>query len=94
MLCRLDTFVIDGSLQAYTYKKTNVNLDFQSNVKPTKYNSIKGGDPDTPKSVEYFKPYSNVCGLLALAPHQVDKIDIYYQASKDAASEAGQPVFD
>ncbi len=69
VLCKLDGF-LDGNDKAYTYRKTEENLDFEPGMASlTKYNAAKGVTIEadcmamTPSEV---KPYANLCGLVAL----------------------------
>jgi len=68
ILSKLTSFLKDGSLESYEYKKTIVNLDFEPNsVNLTKYNCTQSFEPKSKAtSADQLKPYSNVCGLLAL----------------------------
>merc|ERR1712000_98504 len=68
ILSKLTSFLKDGSLESYEYKKTTVNLDFEPNlVNLTKYNCTQSFEPKSKAtSADQLKPYSNVCGLLAL----------------------------
>lgn len=87
-LCRLDRFVEDGELVTYTYQTTDVNLDYQKTAQLTKYNSRSGSvninvnvdEINSIPSVSDFKPYSNICGLIALAPHQMERLGLYKEA--------------
>jgi 3'-phosphoadenosine 5'-phosphosulfate (PAPS) 3'-phosphatase/mannose-6-phosphate isomerase-like protein (cupin superfamily) len=83
-LVRLDTFIDDADemsaiLTPYTYKKTRINLDPNPNAKFTKYNY---NDDNS------FKPYSNLCGLLALAPSETTRDRLAYY--KDACMRTVQ----
>ena len=93
-LCRLDSFLEYGQLVTYTYQTTDVNLDYQNTAQLTKYNSRTGRvDIDSSPSINDFKPYSNICGLLALAPHQMERVDLYLEACLASAIEA-PPKYD
>jgi len=70
-LGKLTSFTRDGTIDSYTYLRSDVNRDFEidtSNLTP--YNCI---DKSPVKKgvlvkgvLEQFAPYSNLCGLLAL----------------------------
>lgn len=75
VLCKLTAFEArNGAREFYTYLQSSENLDFEPGVAClTPYNAaasqppIKKGDPPVhATTADMVKPYSNLCGLLAL----------------------------
>eukprot|EP00586_Coscinodiscus_wailesii_P010800 CAMPEP_0172510382 /NCGR_PEP_ID=MMETSP1066-20121228/228024_1 /TAXON_ID=671091 /ORGANISM="Coscinodiscus wailesii, Strain CCMP2513" /LENGTH=390 /DNA_ID=CAMNT_0013289305 /DNA_START=220 /DNA_END=1392 /DNA_ORIENTATION=- len=76
VLCKLTSFVKgdnEEGFSSYTYLQSDTNLDFEegmSNLTP--YNckpslGLKRGDPSRLAKCDEVKPYSNLCGIFALA---------------------------
>ena len=98
-LAKLSSFVLNnGAVESYTYLKSPINLDFQPGVAAlTPYNSVdkslcRKGETVLASAVEQVKPYSNLCGLLALDRHNAspDALAVYYSAIQRA--EAANPA--
>lgn len=90
-LAKLDTFIAEGRLASYTYEKTDVNLDFTpGQVHLSKYNKR----PDESSSsglvatAAQLKPYANVCGLMALGPIALPKLELFLGACRAANTRA------
>lgn len=99
ILCKLTSFLDDKSLESYKYLQSSDNLDFipgRSNLTP--YNarnksSVPKGAVVIAQQVNEVKPYSNLCGLLALHSSCLHSLDMFYEGMKKAeATEA--PGFD
>ena len=72
-LCKLSSFISnDGAIESYKYLKTDTNLDFVPGLAAlTAYNTtdkslVKKGEVVVADTVDKVKPYSNLCGLLAV----------------------------
>lgn len=85
ILVKLSSFIQNKSLESYTYKKSALNLDFEAGAANlTAYNVndksiIKKGEVQPATDINQMKPYSNLCGLLALdknssTPESIEKI--------------------
>ncbi len=90
LLCKLTDFVNKKELNSYTYLKSNSNLDFESGVSNlTPYNaknpsSVVKGQEVLATDVEQMKPYSNLCGHIALDAACVDQLDSIYDGIQRA----------
>lgn len=80
ILCKLTRMIDSMSIESYTYLKSACNADFEvDKASLTAYNckdktSIKKGDPPRKGCLEEFQPYSNICGLFALAGSTVSDL--------------------
>lgn len=90
-----------SGMESYTYLQSESNLDFEegtSNLTP--YNCIekglvKKGEPSRLGSLAEFKPYSNICGLLALsAAGNTEAALRDYYAAIQATKQISAPSFD
>ena len=72
ILMKLSPFIKSKGLESYTYKKSSLNLDFEAGcANLTAYNVndksiVKKGEVQPATDINQMKPYSNLCGLLAL----------------------------
>jgi len=93
-----------NTLLSYTYQKTDQNLDFVPGMAIlTKYNALDGKGIDTTitehqrlaVTVSEVKPYSNLCGLLALRKsknNRKSKAEIFDGLKR--AAKSSPPAFD
>lgn len=72
-LYKLTDFINNNKqLNSYAYKKSNINLDFENGVASlTAYNAkdknnVKKNETNIINDVNLVKPYSNLCGIIAL----------------------------
>ena len=85
-LSKLTSFVAQKDLQSYTYLKSSVNLDFESGVASlTQFNAAEGstfkkGDKVLASDVSMVRPYSNLCGLLAVHRVAMPQLDLVHDA--------------
>jgi 3'-phosphoadenosine 5'-phosphosulfate (PAPS) 3'-phosphatase len=101
-LNKLSTFALNNKqLSGYTYRKSTVNTDFVPGLSSlTPYNAknkgdVKKGETVVATSIDSVKPYSNLCGIIALdknssSPENLNKI---YDAIVKA-SALSQPAYD
>ena len=79
-LGKLTSFARTGTIESYTYLRSETNRDFESDISNlTAYNCCKDKDKDKNSvkkgsgvnglvkgTLDQFAPYSNLCGLVAL----------------------------
>lgn len=101
-LSKLSSFIANNkALESYTYRKSNENTDFEpglSNMTP--YNardkgSVKKGETVSASHVDMVKPYSNLCGLIALDQNcsSEGSMSAIYDAIERAAKKS-RPSYD
>lgn len=101
VLCKLTTFLsLNAKEEGYTYLRSPINLDFEKDVACLSiYNSRLPLPQQLPlqpvRDVAEVKPYSNMCGLLALSMEMntVENKKGILDAAK-AASEISPPAYD
>lgn len=95
-MVKLSSFIRDKTeLLSYHYAQSERNLDFEEELALlTPYNSMPGARAKGTKgSIEEFKPYSNLCGLVALSKEGVKLIDSIHEHLLKAASSS-PPSYD
>lgn len=91
-LNKLSNFMINKEMKSYSYAYTDVNLDFEPGLSylTIKNSRLKIADAETKiKGVDpnQYKPYSNLCGLIALSAKTVGDpaaLNRIYNAMKSA----------
>ena len=90
VLAKLSPFVENMKLESYTYRKSTTNLDFvpgQANLTP--YNSPLGKNAKGPADdISKVKPYSNLCGLIAIDKAGLSEVKKYHDAIQRARKES------
>lgn len=86
-----------AGLESYTYLKSETNLDFEEGAATlTPYNAVvpvaKGAAPTKGAHAD-FKPYSNICGLLALNAQGLQTLPQLYEQIQ-AVKETAPPAYD
>lgn len=97
-MAKMPKFLVDKSLESYTYLKSKVNLDFEpeetlftlSNAKDKRVARMVR-DVLVPE-VELVKEYACLQGLLALEKSNFEKLDVFYDAL-NRAKEAVKPMY-
>ena len=98
-LSKLTSFITSSTLESYTYLKSSYNLDFEPNVASlTPYNAadktaVKRSGNQLAESVESVKPYSNLCGLLAVHSTTASRLSVLHEAIVRTSSVA-PPSYD
>lgn len=101
-LAKLSSFIADKRVDSYKYLLSTGNLDFEPGLAAlTPYNSYdktagkdKNAPPVRPQEAAAFKPYANLCGLLALNRDGFSsQLDEIHQAILKAQAAAA-PAFD
>ncbi|KAL1511281.1 hypothetical protein AB1Y20_006088 [Prymnesium parvum] len=103
LVVKLTRFANGGELESYRYLRSEVNLDFEPGVcRLTRYNAAKGALPQLAKaagapllveSAAQLNPYSNTCGVVALASSEPAVLLRYREAIQRAASTS-PPEYD
>ena len=91
-LSKLTSFISSAKLESYTYLRSSYNLDFESNsASLTLYNAadkttVTRGEKQLAEFVESVKPYSNLCGLLAVQRTAMPRLASLHEAILRAAA--------
>jgi hypothetical protein len=99
VLGKLTSFAGSQRIESYTYLKSPVNLDFEPGVASlTPFNAadkaaVKKGETRPATDAAMVKPYSNLCGLLAVDSACVPQLDAIYEAIQRAKAVA-PPAYD
>lgn len=101
LLCKLTAFLSpDSKEEGYTYLRSHTNLDFEKGVASLSIYNSRLPLPQQPTThrvndVMEVKPYSNMCGILALSceMNTVENKKRILEAAK-AASEISSPAYD
>merc|ERR1712150_137247 len=99
ILCKLSPFVSRKVLEGYTYLEAETNLDFEPLAKLSRYNCLDkdafiGGNPSRSGTIEEYKVYSNICGLLAFSDASDTNIKLFYDAIQSSLAAGFKPAYD
>jgi len=99
ILSKLSPFIRGEGFKQYKYRYTKINLDFEPGLSTlTRYNAkntLSVKESILIKNVKLVKPYSNLCGLLALTPYSINWfiMDSYFFESFLSAKIFSTPIF-
>ena len=99
ILCKLSPFVSNKELTGYTYLKAETNLDYEPLAQLTPYNCLDKdtfikGNPPRSGTVEEYKVYSNICGLLAISDASEINLNLLHDAIQSSLDEGFIPAYD